>query len=256
MILVPRDTEPHSLADWQTNTRNGVGIDTAQYKAMRRLTSTLATNDQVFDIAGYSKGGGLAQEGGLMNLPSQVRVFNSAGVPDAMLNWTGQADFSDLTSRTKAFSADGDFLTFMNNTTDPAQSIANARFLRKELAGQGSLLGPIKIKVLNPATPDSNDPSFLAQRSAYLQELDDHIQAMENAYRAGANVPSFPPVRAASKETILNSATRLGNFLGAGSSQPTLGKLNQHQMSVVLDAMESDVKNDRERLQSFMKVCG
>jgi hypothetical protein len=256
MILVPRDTQPDSLVDWQANTRNGVGIDTPQYKAMRGLTSKLAANDQIFDIAGYSKGGGMAQEGGLINDLAEVRVFNSAGAPDAMLDWTGQSDFQDLTSRTKLFSADGDFLTFMNTTTDPGQNILNARFLRKELAGEGSLVAPINIKTLNPATRGTADPMFVAQKSAYMTELDAHIDAMQTTYDTGGNVAGFPPVRAASKETIAGSSTWIGNLLGAGSDQPTIGKLNQHKMSVVLDAMESNVENDRERIQDFMKACG
>jgi hypothetical protein len=256
MILVPRDTQPDSLVDWQGNTRNGVGIDTPQYQAMRGLTGKLAANDQDFDIAGYSKGGGLAQEGGLLNPASQVRVFNSAGVPDAMLEWTGQTDFESVTSRTRLFSADGDFLTFMNTTTDPGQNIVNARFLRNELAGVGSMVAPIDIKTLNPAMRGKPDPTFAAQKASYLQELDAHIQDMQTAYDTGAEVAGFPPVRAASKETIANSSTRIGNLLGAGSDQPTLGKLNQHKMQVVLDAMESDVKDDRARLQGFMKGCG
>jgi len=151
MILVPRDTQPDSLVDWQANTRNGVGLDTPQYAAMRKLTERLVANDQTFDIAGYSKGGGIAQEGGLVNTLAQVRVFNSAGLADSSLARTGQLSFDSLVSRTKAFSSEGDFLTFMNNTTDPGQNIINSRFLRQELAGQGPGLNPINIKVRNPA---------------------------------------------------------------------------------------------------------
>ena len=256
MILVPRDTQPDSLVDWQANTRNGLGIDTPQYKAMRGLTGKLAANDQVFDIAGYSKGGGLAQQGGLINESAQIRVFNSAGVPDAMLGWTGKTDFSSLTSRSRLFSADGDFLTYMNTTTDPGQNIINARFLRNELAGVGSLVAPINIKTLNPSMRGQVDPTFTAKKADYVRELDSHIQDMQSAYDTGAEVGGFPPVRAVSKETIEDSETWLGNLLGAGSDQPTLGKLNQHKMQVVLNAMESDVKGDRQRLQSFMKACG
>jgi len=256
MILVPRDTQPDSLVDWQANTRNGLGIETSQYKAMRSLTGKLAANDQIFDIAGYSKGGGLAQQGGLINESAQIRLFNSAGVPDAMLGWTGKSDFSSLTSRSRLFSADGDFLTYMNTTTDPGQNIINARFLRNELAGVGTLVAPINIKTLNPSMRGQADPTFAAKKAAYVQELDAHIQDMQSAYDTGAEVAGFPPVRAASKETIANSETWLGNLLGAGSDQPTLGKLNQHKMQVVLNAMESDVRDDRQRLQSFMKACG
>ena len=256
LILVPRDTQPDSLADWQANTRNGVGQDTPQYRSMRSLTSRLAANGPAFDIAGYSKGGGMAQEGGLISGLSQIRVFNSAGLPDAALGWTGQDNFASLVSRTKLFSADGDFLTYMNTTTDPGQNIINARYLRKELAGQGSLAAPIDIKTRNPATRGSADPLFDDEKARYLSELDEHIDSMQTAFDTGGTVVGFPPVRAASKETIDNSATWIGNALGATSDQPRLGKLNQHKMSVVLDSMEGDVKKDRETLQDFLKECG
>lgn len=256
LILVPRDTQPDSLVDWQANIRNGIGVDTPQYKAMRGLTSTLAANDQAFDIAGYSKGGGLAQEGGLMNELSQVRVFNSAGLSDESLARTGRSDFDSLTSRTRLFSSDGDFLTFMNTTTDPGQNIINARFLKTELAGEGSFLAPINIKVANPAMRGLADPALPAEKAAYMRELDDHIESMQTAYDTGGDVPGFPPVRAASKETIANSATLIGNLLQAGNGQPNLGKLNQHKMQVVLGAMEHDVNDDRQQLQDFLKKCG
>ena len=256
MILVPRDTQPDSLVDWQANTRNGVGIDTPQYKAMRGLTSKLAANDQVFDIAGYSKGGGLAQEGGLVNDLAQVRLFNSAGLPEEALARTGSADFDSLVSRTRLLSSDGDFLTFMNTTSDPGQNIINSRFLRTELAGECSFFAPINIKTANPAMRGQLDPTFAAQKAAYMKELDEHIDGMQTTYDTGGTVLGFPPVRAASKETIANSSTWLGNLLGAGSDQPTLGKLNQHKMGVVLDALETNVSNDRDQMQEFLKACG
>jgi hypothetical protein len=256
MILVPRDTEPDSLVDWQANTRNGLGEDTPQYKTMRKLTSRLAANDQVFDIAGYSKGGGLAQEGGLMSALSQVRVFNSAGLADVSLARTGQINFDDLTSKTRLFSSEDDFLTFMNDTTDPGQNIINARFLRTELAGEGSLLGPINIKTANPAMRGRVDPAFTAQKAAYMKELDDQIDGMQTAYDTGGAVAGFPPVRAGSRETIADTATWMGNLLNAGNDQPNLGKLNQHKMQVVLNAMEKDTNADRRRMQDFLKACG
>jgi len=256
MILVPRDTQPDSLVDWQANTRNGVGLDTPQYEEMRTLTRRLQANDQVFDIAGYSKGGGIAQEGGLVSKLSQVRVFNSAGLADSSLARTGQTSFDDLMSRTKAFSAEGDFLTFMNDTADPGQSIINSRFLRQELAGQGPGLNPINIKVRNPAMRGVNDPLFDRDKKAYLDELDQHINSMQAAYDSGRVVPSFPPVRAASKETIDDSMTLAGRMLGARSDQPSLGKLAQHKMGVVLDSMETNVANDRRSLNDFLAKCG
>lgn len=256
MILVPRDTQPDSLVDWQANTRNGSGVDTPQYQAMRNLSSKLASNDARFDLAGYSKGGGLAQEGALVNPLAQVRVFNSAGIPDAALARTGQSDFAGLVTRTRAFSADGDFLTFMNGTSDPGQDIVNARFLRRELAGEGSWVAPIDIKTLNPATRGKPDPAFAADKASYLKELDDQIDRMQASYDGGGTVAGFPPVRAASKETIPGSDTWIGNLLGANGGQPLLGKLNQHKMGVVLESMEASVRKDRENLETFMEVCG
>jgi hypothetical protein len=256
MILVPRDTQPDSLVDWQANTRNGHGEDTPQYQAMRSLTGKLASNDRAFDIAGYSKGGGLAQEGGLVSGGSQVRLFNSAGLPDAALARTGQADFDSLVSRSKAFSADGEFLTYMNDTVDPGQNIVNAHFLRNELAGEGSWVAPIDIKTANPAMRGHPDPAFPAQKADYLKELDGEVDAMQTAYDTGGTVARFPAVRAATRETIVDSATAVGDLMGARSDQPTLGKLNQHRMQVVLEAMERDVASDRQQLQDFLKECG
>lgn len=128
LILVGRDTQPTSLVDWQTNTRNGDGRDTDQYASMRKLAKRLSKNGVQFDMAGYSKGGGLAQEAGLINRSSQVFVFNSAGLPLESLNRTGNTGFGDLTSRTVAFSVEQDFLTYMNETTAPEQQIANVQF--------------------------------------------------------------------------------------------------------------------------------
>ena len=256
MILVPRDTQPDSLVDWQANTRNGVGLDTPQYEAMRTLTKRLQANDQVFDIAGYSKGGGIAQEGGLVSSLSQVRVFNSAGLADSSLARTGQSSFDNLTSRTKAFSSEGDFLTFMDNTTDPGQNIINSRFLRQELAGQGSGLNPINIKVRNPAMRGVNDPLFERDKRAYIDELDRHIDSMQTAYDTGGVVAAFPPVRATSRETIDDSMTLAGKMLGARGDQPALGKLAQHKMGVVLDSLEANVSDDRKSLVTFLAKCG
>ncbi len=255
LILVPRDTQPDSLVDWQTNTRNGSGEDTKQYAAMRQLTGTLSQKGVDFDIAGYSKGAGLAQEGGLLS-DGQVRLFNAAGLPDASLARTGAQDFDSLVSRTKAFSTQGDFITFMTQTTDPAQQITNARFLRRELAGEGPGLNPIDIKVRNPAMRGQPDPDFDDDKTWYLGELDARINDMQRAFDDGLPIAGFPPVRAPQVETINDSSSLLGRLLGAGSDQPTLGKLAQHKMGQVLDSLESNVKRDRDSLLDFASTCG
>ena len=257
LILVPRDTQPDSLVDWETNTRNGTGRDTEQYEQMRELTSTLKNDGVNFDLAGYSKGGGMAQEAGLVNKASQVRVFNSAGLHDNSLTRTGVDDFSSLESRTQAFSAQGDFLTHMNSTTDPAQNITNAKFLRQELAGEGAGINPINIKTTNPSTRGgASDADFAQAKQTYLGELDSQITTMQSALDEVRAVEGFPPVRAASKETINDSSSFAGSLLGANSDQPTLGKLYQHKMDGVLDSLESNVKDDRKTLQGFLSKCG
>lgn len=256
LILVPRDTEPDSMSDWQTNTRNGLGEDTPQYLAMRSLTRHLDTGGEPFDIAGYSKGGGLAQEGGLVNTLAQVRLFNSAGAPDSAARRAGQSGFDDLVSRTEAFSSEGEIVTFMNDTTDPGQNILNARFLQRELAGRGPGMNPVDLKVRNPSVRGVDDPAFASDKQSYLDELMAHIDEMQTAYDTGGTVAAFPPVRARSKETIPDSMTLVGQLLGAQSARPTLGKLAQHKMGVVLDAMENTVGDDRTSLARFLVSCG
>ena len=257
LILVARDTQPNSLVDWQTNTRNGVGKDTDQYAEMRKLSSSLADNGVPFDVAGYSKGGGLAQEAALINQQAQAYVFNSAGLHENSLIRTGAQDFQSLEGRTRAFSANHDFLSYMNETRDPQQQIENARFLRRELEGQNRPLpDPMQIDHRNPELADSeDDPKFEQDRAAYFKEIDGMIGRMEQDQAAGRPVRAFPPVRAGQKETIPDSDSWLGTHFGANKPGPNLGKLVQHQMSNVLGPMESRLLGDRKALQDFLKKC-
>lgn len=267
-IMVSRDTDPHSLVDWKTNMDNGQGIDTAQYRSVRRLSGALSKNKVPFDIAGYSKGGGLAQEAGLVSPRSQVNVFNSAGLNNASLARTGQRSFDNLAARTHAFSAENEFLTFMNKTNDrgqdPAGELRNARFLRDQLGGPAgwglaAWAKPLKINYLNPANKDGKDPVFQKQRDEFLRGLDDLI-ARKEAHPGGP--PLFPPVRAGSFDTIPNSTSWMNKRLGANDPGPTLGKLAQHQMpNVVGDKsgagpMEKQIDLDRKLLQDFRRQCG
>ena len=257
LILVGRDTQPTSLVDWQTNTRNGEGKDTDQYAAMRRLSGKMTDGGVTFDVAGYSKGGGLAQEAALINSDARAFVFNSAGLHENSLVRTGTQDFQSLEQRTHAFSASNDFLTFMNDTTDPAQQIENARFLRRELAGENRWIpDPMQIDHRNPALADSaDDPAFERDLADYLGEMDGMVQRMEQDHAAGRPLRSFPPVRAGQKETIPDSDSWIGNRFGAASPGPNLGKLAQHQMSNVLDPMQDNITKDRNTLNDFLKQC-
>jgi hypothetical protein len=124
-----------------------------------------------------------------------------------------------------AFSAEQDFLTYMNNTNDPAAQLKNAQFLRSHLAGD-PWPAPMKLTHLNPA--DATGPpsaAFAGAKTALMGDLDRMI-----ANRSVA----FPPVRAVSKETIPGSMSNTGWLGGATRSGPTLGKLAQHQISNVV----------------------
>jgi hypothetical protein len=258
LILVARDTQPTSLVDWQTNTRNGDGVDTRQYGAMRKLAGRLSENSVPFDVAGYSKGGGMAQEAALINPQAKAFVFNSAGLHANSLARTGTTDFTSLVSRTKAFSADKDFLTFMNETTDPQKQLANAQFLRKELVGDNRwMIAPMKIDHRNPAQPDGDaDPRFQTDLDSYMAELDAKAARMQADIAAGRTFSAFPPVRAAAKETVAGSMGNVSWGLGATRDGPNLGKLAQHKMENVLDPMKKSIDADRLALKRYMRRCG
>ncbi len=257
LIMVSRDTQPNSLVDWQTNTRNGDGLDTDQYKAARKLAGLLDAHDVRFDLAGYSKGGGLAQEAGLVNPDARVYVFNSAGLHPASLARTGATDFKRLAQRTQAFNAENEFLTFMNNTSEPDRVLANAQFLRTELAGEGRGINPIQLKYRSPAQSDADDdPRFAIDRARYLGELDRKIAQMRADVAAGRPMAGFPPVHADMKEVVHQSGSTVANLLGAKSDRATLGKLAQHKMDRVLDPMVDSVAADRQVLKDFLASCG
>ena len=257
LILVARDTQPKSLVDWQTNIWNGEGKDTDQYAAMRKLSGQLEDDNIDFNVAGYSKGGGLAQEAALINPNAQAYVFNSAGLHENSLARTGTTDFKSLGNRTQAFSAENDFLTYMNETTDPRQQIKNSQFLHRELVGENRWApDPMKIDHRNPNLSKSDgDLNFARDRDAFLEEIDTMVQQMEQDNVAGRPLRSFPPVRANRKETIPNSDSFMGNRLGADDPGPNLGKLAQHKMSNVLGPMEENIKKDRQTLEEFLKKC-
>lgn len=246
VILVGRDTRPTSLVDWQTNTRNGDGKDTDQYAAMRDLSGRLRQLDVPFNVAGYSKGGGLAQEAALVNPDAKAYVFNAAGLHQNSLARTGATDFRSLEARTQSFSAEGDFLTYMNQTKDPDQQIRNVKFLRAELAGENRpLIKPMKI----------DDPDQQAV-TEYMKELDEKIATMERDRAAGKPLQAFPPVRAGQHETVPGSMSTTGKLAGARSDGPSLGKLAQHQMDNVLEPMQSNIEKDRKALYDFVASCG
>lgn len=75
-----------------------------------------------------------------------------------------------LYRRTSAFSSQGDFLTFMNNTTDQGGQLANGSFLREQLAvllaswSLAAAAKPIQIKYESPANMNPEDPRYPSDR--------------------------------------------------------------------------------------------
>ncbi|NQZ30599.1 MAG: DUF2974 domain-containing protein [Oceanospirillaceae bacterium] len=262
LIMVPRDTQPDSLVDWKTNTDNGQGRDTDQYKSTRDLARLLTKNKVPFNIAGYSKGGGMAQEAGLIAKNAKVKVFNAAGLHEASLKRTGNKGFDKLAERTQAFSAEGDFLTFMNNTTDPQQQLINTRFLRDELAGDGSGINPMKIKVSNPQMraaieEDSDaDTEFAADRESYLADIDNMIGQAQQQINEGLPVRIFPSVKAGHQETLPNSIPLSNWDRKVKNANPNLAKMIQHRMQNVTMGLTDTLKQDKKALQEFLKKCG
>lgn len=260
VILTGRDTDPHSLADWQTNIDNGLGQDTEQYKEMRKLAKTLDDNGVTFNTAGYSKGGGLAQEAGLMAPDARVYVFNSAGLPAQALARTNRASFASLDARTSSFSAQDEFLTAMNNTTDHAGISDNMHYLYNQLSGTNtSWFQRLGIKKLVPLTLDYSGPSDMSGTGGFGDERQQFLDRLKGTIQNFDADPTaqnpFPPVRAGSFETIPNSMGSLGKVFGASRAGPGFGKLTQHLMTNVLKPMEDLVSKDRARMRSFLEVC-
>ena len=250
LILVGNDTDASSLIDWRTNLENADGIETKQYKAARQLAKKLKLSHIDYDIAGYSKSGGMGQLMGLTNDKARVFVFNSAGLPDNG-NYGSSADLAGLTDRTQSFSADGDILTYMNETTDPAKLIENAEFLEKELLGEGSGYNPMKVKYRDPAHPDAmHDPEFAES----MQDLEALMDKQIKELRKSGKAP--PPVRAWHKETVKNSDSGFANTFGAKKEHPNFGKQYQHQMGQVLGPLKENVDTDKKSLDDFLKKCG
>lgn len=274
LILVGRDTQPNILVDWQANTDSGQGLPNDQYKAMGKLSRTLVEKDVAFDVAGYSKGAGLGQLAGLENPNSKVMLFNGAGLHENALIGSGYKNFNKLAARTQSFSAKGEFLTYMNQTTDGQQQIDNARYLQGQLSGEGpklfGMVSPMKIKYRNPAMKQATgwfkknpDPNFKADLKDYLNTGENSVQSMidqaELDLSQGKTIQLFPPVRAGTHETVVNSESTLSTLVSGSledDAGPNGARLVQHQMSAVLNPMEAAVQADAKTLQRFNKECG
>jgi hypothetical protein len=87
--------------------------------------------------------------------------------------------------------------SYMNNSTDRAQKLVNAQFLHDQLAGtSGGLSGLLKpMQIQNPTSKmtAAQDPLFVKNRAAFLQQLQGLIKDGK---------VSFPPDRAITKDMI------------------------------------------------------
>lgn len=150
----------------------------------------------------------------------------------------------------------------MNDTTDPTQQLVNARFLRKELAGEGSGINPMNIKYTNPKAKMAKDEAglfgkdpdtgFADAKDAYLIDLDNMISAAEEKQRQGEPFRLFPPVQAGTKEVLPNS-TMLKPDENSG---PSFKRQVQHLMSNVTDGFNTTMAQDKKVLENFIKKCG
>lgn len=189
------------------------------------------------------------------HLDAKTFVFNSTGLHENSLGRTGSIDFASLSKRTPAFRAQGVFLTCMNSTSDPAQQIAHAQFLRREVAGENrTLFNKMQIDHRNPGPPDgAKDDDLQAASDDYLSEIDAFGRRLEHDFASGNAVRSFPPVRAGQQEVIANSDTFIGTWLGANDAGPNRDKLYHHKMRNVLGSMQA---NDRGRSPDPGKISG
>lgn len=95
------------------------------------------------------------------------------------------------------------------------------------------------------------DPAFTADRQASLGHLDTLIARAEATLVAGGDPDRFPrgPGRYVD---IPDSMTTAGRILGARAASPSLGKLAQHTMDTVINAMETTKTRDQDALESFL----
>ena len=143
--------------------------------------------------------------------------------------------------------------------------------MRDELAGYGSGVNLINIKVRNPDmkakieeiqkynrqsamlagmskgmyTPDlmdHPDPDFSAAKEAYLADIDNMIAEAEEKLAKGEQFNLFPPVKAGYKETLPNSV-HFGNWKGkVNNPSPNFSKQIQYLMSNVTNGIKETKK--------------
>jgi hypothetical protein len=118
MVLVFEGTDMMSRADWLTNGKQGLGLETTQYEMAQRLGQRFDRSfpDDNKMITGHSLGGGLAAYAGLSTGNEDIKVitFNASGLHDntlASTNGQGGVTRADAEKTVTNFNLDGELLT-------------------------------------------------------------------------------------------------------------------------------------------------
>lgn len=261
LILAYRGTEPNMLIDWETNVQNGLGRDTAQYRQARELARTISQSDVPFDIAGHSKGGGIASMAAAVTPGVQATTFNSAGVAPSLVNSVGGSTLG-LNDRINAFHFDDEFLTSMQSLTDPAQKIQRAEQLLSEIEGTAGTINPMTAEFTNPATEaefashsrwtragragrQAVQDQFALDRQRFLDDFGAEIETARGLMNSGDNLEGyFPPA--------LGNPVDMGDppndFLNR-TLNDRLSALRNHTMEPVLTRMEAIKDEDQATLR-------
>ncbi len=149
LVIAYAGTE--NAADWGTNFKQGVGIETKQYNSAMNLAQTVLKTSKLseIDITGHSLGGGLASAGAAVT-GAKGYTFNAAGLHPATVarapyNVTS-ANLAKLGPRIDAYHSTADPLTNLQSGLSGSLS---------GLAGQalGWPVGPQALGVPRPLVP-------------------------------------------------------------------------------------------------------
>ena len=140
-----------NAADWGTNFKQGVGVETKQYNsAMKLAKAVVKTNDvSKIDITGHSLGGGLASAGAAVT-GAKGYTFNAAGLHLATV---GRAPYS---ISTKVMAERGGLIDAYHSTADPLTNLQSGLDgSLSGLAGQafGWPVGPKALGIPRPLVP-------------------------------------------------------------------------------------------------------
>lgn len=275
-LVTFRGTNKNNLIDWKNNINNqlpnATESDAPSYFAANNLGGLLKNGKPAVEYVGHSKGGGEVYEA-LSNSPkSLATVFNAAG-PSPRIS---EAARNQIAGRTQNYQVGGEMLNLMQNETEPEKTIANMRWLRKQVddgitgdpfasaveiterdnltALEKAALGKKTGYIYNwsaeakaaQARLDELEKNYKDERQAFISQLDEQIGAKQkwlDDKRAGKEVPPWLPPFAKS----------LGNLRVLGGSpdrnEPGLGALSDHTMKSMNAALKKQIDSDHKALQ-------